>query len=270
MRASESIGSAEVDLRGLIRDVLSVSLDSDWLASAGLNQRSIDQALERIDAERKRRPGTRTSEEIVDFLQFYELKTIITQHWELFAPILGPKLREFQTYFDRLNDLRDADAHNRELLPFERDLLSGIAGEIRNRITIFRSEMGPKREHYPRIESVSDSFGTRYAFASGQWQGPVYSELELTVGTTLEFACAGWDPQGRELTWALRTMNAGNHTIEQDQASGTDVRLKSSISAQDVGEHFRANIYITSSGEYHRHGGYDDWTTFVYDVTPPT
>jgi hypothetical protein len=267
--ANESIAAAEVDLRGLIREVLSTRYGESWLDQAGLSSDSIAHASGRLDAERKRRPGTRVSEETIDYLQFYELKTIIEKHWEMFRPILGPKLGEFRTYFDRLNDLRDADAHNRVLLPFERDLVSGIAGEIRNRITIFRSEMGPKREYYPRIESVVDNFGTAYDFAAEAYPGPVYSDLELTVGTTVEFDCAGWDPHGRELSWMLRTTNSSGETSVRDEASGTNARLRFSIDSREVGEGLRANLHVTSDGKYHRHGVYDDWVTFIYHVVPP-
>ena len=56
----------------------------------------------------------------------------------------------------RLDNIRNAVGHSRPLLPFERDLLSGIAGQIRNQVTIYMSTQDEAGDIYPRIESVTD------------------------------------------------------------------------------------------------------------------
>ena len=60
---------------------------------------------------------------------------------------------------DRPEEFRNAPMRSRTLVPFERALAEGMAGEIRNKVTIYRSALDPADRHFPRIEYVRDSFG---------------------------------------------------------------------------------------------------------------
>ena len=75
-------------------------------------------------------------------------------NWSDFAPAFG-KQKYPKLYVERLNNLRNAPMHSRVLLPFERDLLSGMVGELLNMMAIYRSEKGPDMELYPVIDSVA-------------------------------------------------------------------------------------------------------------------
>ena len=60
---------------------------------------------------------------------------------------------------NRLEGFRNAPMHSRTLVPFEGALAEGMTGEIRNKVTSYRSELDLADRHFPRIEYVRDSFG---------------------------------------------------------------------------------------------------------------
>ena len=265
---NESIAAAEADLRSLIRLLLIDNATADWLAMSGLTEGRLQTIRERIEAEPKRRPGTVSEVDPTRYLDFYDLGTIIKRNWGKFKDALGPRQSEFFFYFSRLADLRDPDAHNRLLLPFEMELVAGIAGEIRNRVTIFRSTMGPNKEYYPNIETVVDSLGTRFERPNSAHPLFIESGIELRVGDVIKFMCSGWDPNGRELNWALHFDPIP--TQPSDTATGTEATLTARIAEWHVKESLNIRIVLTSSGAYHRKGPYDDELWFVYSVAPPS
>ena len=80
-------------------------------------------------------------------------------HWkQFFEPVLGRRDEAF-ALLDILQTARRPVGHSRPLLPFEEDLISGIAGRIRNRVTIYLSDQDPDGDYYSRIERIEDSFG---------------------------------------------------------------------------------------------------------------
>jgi hypothetical protein len=259
------IAAVEQGLRSLVESVLSAALGSDWIQVSGLTEPRLEQLAQRRDEETKRRQGGTVDSNLLRYSNFFDLKTIIDKHWVKFKPILGDK-QSFTTYFDRIVDFRNAPAHSRELLPFERDLLAGMAGEIRNRITIYRSAMGPDKEFYPKIESIRDPFGQESL--PGRFEIGVRDPISLTVGQELEFLCRGWDPNGREIRWTLENGSIGGIPITEGR--GTQVSLKMIVTEEYVGDRFRVVITLWGSGRFHRHSGsFDDSTAFLYRVLPP-
>jgi hypothetical protein len=207
----------------------------------------------------------------INYAEFFELQEIADKHWDLLQPALGKK-KETQPLLKRFGDLRNSVAHSRELLPFERELLSGIAGEIRNRVTIFMSTQDPGGDFYPRIESIRDSFGNLVetfrpepSLATG-----VETGVTLRPGDAVTFDCRGTDPQGRELRWWF------NNPYGQDmvEARGTEAELTWHVGETDVGEDAAVMIRMASIGRYHRSGShsddpYDYKVLFSYRVLPP-
>lgn len=68
-------------------------------------------------------------------------------------------IRGFEVLFDELACYRDPDAHRRELLPHQQNLVLGIAGDIRSRLVRWRSRRERVDDCFPRIESARDSLG---------------------------------------------------------------------------------------------------------------
>jgi hypothetical protein len=154
MEPYEAISSLEASLRALILDVLGET----WIDQTDI---SVEELERRRAEEIARRKGAAVEQNLLAYAHIYELRKIIHKNWEKFKPALLDK-KHFDVYMDRVEDFRNAPMHSRELLPFERDLLSGIVGQIRNLTTLFRSQKGPDRKHYPVAESIVDSFGTQF------------------------------------------------------------------------------------------------------------
>ena len=82
--------------------------------------------------------------------------------------------------------------HSRTLVPFEGALAEGMTGEIRNKVTSYRSELDLADRHFPRIEYVRDSFGN--APTRGSLTDIVISGLTSYPGDQISYECSGWDP----------------------------------------------------------------------------
>jgi hypothetical protein len=188
------MNSVEVVLRGLIAQVLEAEFGSEWIEKCGTVEK-IQRWRDRREEERKKRDGTVIEERLIFFADFTDLLPIIKKHWPLFKPCLGDK-KTFEAYMGRLEDFRNAPMHSRTLVDFEQNLVDGMTGEIRNKVTLFQTEANAADRHFPRIEFVRDSFG-RVA-ADGQLLPP---DITVHPGDEVVFECSGWDPEDRPLKW---------------------------------------------------------------------
>jgi len=254
MEPAEAINLVETILRELVRLVL----DERWTAAGGLELAKLE---ERRSEEQKRRDGASVPIDLLEYTHLYELRKIINAEWAEFKPIFDDRKR-FDVYLDRLEDFRNAPMHSRELLPFERDLLSGIAGEIRNLVTIFRSQQASDMTYYPSIEAVTDSFGNVL-------RGYFVTNLRLNVGETVSFNCRGLDPQGRQLSWKLEIATTPSRHRLVAEETGDQVTLFWTVDRNDVGEESVLLLTLTSAAEFHRKSTYDDSIVVVYTVNPP-
>lgn len=255
MEPAEAINLLETILRELVRSVLG----EGWTVAGGLDLAKLE---ERHTEEQKRRHGANVPVDLLEYTHLYELRKIITAEWAKFKPIFDDRKR-FDVYLDRLEDFRNAPMHSRELLPFERDLLAGIAGEIRNLATIHRSQQAPDMTYYPSIESATDSFGN-------DLRSVTVTNLRLKVGETVAFTCRGWDPQGRQLSWKLQTVmpSAPRPRIVAED-DGNEVILHWTVEQGDVSEELTLVLQLSSAAEFHRKGTWDDHIVVIYAVDPP-
>jgi hypothetical protein len=256
MEPSEAVNVVESVLREAIRGVLGEA----WRDVPGVDLPTLE---ERRVEEGKRSTGAVVDEDLLAYTHLRDLQEIVLRRWAQFIPIFKDQSR-FKVYAGRLDDFRNAPMHSRTLLPFERDLLSGIAGEFRNVLTLWRSERAPDMSWYPRIESIRDSLGNTLAF-----NGPiVLVPARLQVGDVLTFRCIGWDPQDRELTWTLHAQAAQGP--ELDRQTGGEATLTWRVHAQHVAESSIVVIQMMSGGKYHRYlTGVDASVTAFYAVEPP-
>lgn len=256
MEPSEAVNVVESVLRDAIRGVLGEA----WRDVPGVNVPTLE---ERRVEEGKRRNGAVVDEDLLAYTHLWDLQEIVLRRWEQFKPIFKDQSR-FKVYMGRLDDFRNAPMHSRALLPFERDLLSGIAGEFRNVLTLWRSEKAPDMSWYPRIESITDSLGNSLNLN----QAIVVVPARLQVGEVLTFRCVGWDPQDRELTWTLKAQSLVSP--ELDRQTGGEATLTWRVQDQHVAESSIVVIEMRSSGKYHRHmTGIDANVTALYAVEPP-
>jgi hypothetical protein len=250
---TEAINLVEVVLRDLVRLVLGDS----WTQSRKIE---IDKLKEKRREDIAKRRGTAVNEDLLAYTEFTQLQQIILDNWSKFAVALG-KQKYIAAYFDRLNAFRNPAMHSRPLREFERDLVNGIVGELRNLVVLYRSSQGPDMEYYPKIEQVTDSFGNN--------PGTGLESGRLKVGDQVKFQCRGWDPQDRNLTWELRIGRTGIDFKVTTEAHGAEATLTLDITKRMVQERLHIEISMMSDSQYHRHGFYDELCDFYYAVDPP-
>lgn len=263
MEPSAAIAIVETDLRHLAEAVLSKNDGTEWIEEH-LEQEVVERLKGRLREEVKRRSPATVPSALVSYTHLFELRKIIEKNWQEFAVALGEK-RDFVVLMDRVEDFRNAPAHSRELLPYEKSMLEGIAGTVRTQVTRYMSSKYQDARDYPVIESIRDSFGNASADLSSTQASSVETGLVLRVGDEVIFECRAWDPQGRELTWQWGRVFASQGSA----ITGSEVSLPWVVTEKDVGARLQIEIQVLSSGPYHRHTQYDHRVTFVYAVEPP-
>ena len=244
-----------------IEQVTTIEQRSAWADRATIDQAHTHKGVAQVPAQ-----------DHLDFSHFYELLGFADKHWDKLAAAFGKKAVTF-ALLKRFEDLRDRVAHGRTLLEFEQELMSGIAGQIRNQVTIYMSTQDPHGEYYPRIDSIIDEFGHQIiggppASADGELLAGYQTETVLKPGQIIRFRCRGTDPQDRNLVWRL---TAGHVPREEIAAAGTDeVVLTWTVDESDVRASISAEIYLSSDGKYHRCNGFDQRAYFRYSVAPPS
>lgn len=267
---SIALPTCERALRELMTRVYTADLGADWINQV-LTPGKIAAAQSKMETERatrQKRGVVQVSDRLLDYVEFHELIKIADKNWEPLSVCLGDK-RSMLPLLNRFDGLRNSVAHSRDLLPHERDLLSGIAGEIRNRVTLFMSSQDAAGDYFARIESISDSFG--FSVDGAQASSPTGSGTNtgqhLQVGQIVTFTCRGTDPHGRQLSWAVETSPGPNPMVP---AVGDDVEVTWAVHEQHVSAQTVVIIYMYSDGPHHRlDGRWDGRAIFWYAVDPP-
>ncbi len=261
MEPYEAITLVENVLRDLIEETLSAAHGGTWLEQCGLTPERVGALRDRREEEAKRREGVIVEERLIYYSEFDDLRTIIRKNWALFAPCLGDR-KTTEVYLDRLVDFRHPNRHGRELVRFERQLVLGMVGEIRNKVTIYKSQQADEKEIFPRVEVVRDSFGHE---ARGS-RAEVYTDLTLHPGDQVAFNCVGWDPEGAELHWYY-CVNSSWWRPEVEAEGGSFVWI---VEERHIAQDTSVMVFLLSQRNYHRHGYYDDSALFRYKVRPMT
>lgn len=209
----------------------------------------------------------------LEYSELYELIAIAKDNWDKVAAALGKRaaILPLLEHFERI---RNTASHSRELMPFERELMSGIAGEIRNKVTIHMSAQDPGGDYYPRMESAVDSFGAAITVRGemGEIAGTVPDaspRMVLQVGDAVTFTCSGTDPKGRDLEWTLSRSGGGTQVVVV-KPSGEPAEVVWHVEDGDVGESVDMSIYMSAAGaRYRRWSWFDHRTHFMYVVRPP-
>jgi hypothetical protein len=255
MGAAEDIAACEAALRELIR-----SVDGNrWTSTFTEDQLKDFQGKRDIDQRRRR--GTQLGNDLLDYVELHHLQTHMQKGWSRYEPALGKK-KYFDTFLDRLTGLRNAVAHSRELLPFERALVSGITGEIRNLVVIHRNSENLDESLWPVIEVARDGFGTTRTTEKPYGDG---TRTTLRPGDVVDFTARGRDAEGAPLQW-----KCGRQIIEGDigTATGNEVQFQWVVSARDVGFQ-KVIIVLTADRDDHRHKLFDALVEFHYLVARP-
>jgi len=163
-----------------------------------------------------------------------------------------------EVWLDELGRFRDPDAHRRELLPHQKHLAVGIAGEIRTRLVRYRSKQETSEDYFPRIESVRDNFGNLFPSEPGSY---VLTETILRPNDIIDFVITASDPCDAQLEYGIRT-NIDHNTSWQKENSFS-IRIE-----KYVRKNFIVSLYIKSPRKMRASGDYDDYVEFYYTVLP--
>jgi hypothetical protein len=270
MDSRTALETCENALRQLMQFAYLGTFGPDWL-NAISNSTQRRTWSKRAAAEAGVRPGAAVVPPLgLAYSDFSDLVMIAGKHWDPIEPALGPK-DETLPLLARFDQLRNSVAHSRGILTFEEDMLSGIAGQIRNQVTIYMSTQDPSGDYYPRIELVTDGFGNCVAPVPGPATGFVIADglcrapEVIRIGQSVDFDCTGTDPKDRQLEWKLRTAGVPEQKVKA--RSGERVRLR--WTPEITGEQTEVQIHLNSPSKYHRHFGHDSLVLFVYRVLPP-
>ncbi|MGB2990758.1 MAG: Swt1 family HEPN domain-containing protein [Candidatus Zixiibacteriota bacterium] len=258
---SQVLRDAENALRDFIAFKLQKSIGDSWIERCGVSPARIEKWKERKEIEEKKQVAGVVEERLIYYADFYDLTTILKHRWpEDFSEVFG-KWKEMEVWLSTLEDLRNPEAHRRELLPHQKQLAAGIAGDIRTRIVRYRSKDVGVDNYFARIESARDNHGN--LFTAGE-SGSVNTGIVLHPGEDLEFIITASDPYGQKLQYGLL---AGSGLRWQDS---NEFALK--ITADHIGREFTVIFYIRSERDYHAHRfgqwGCDDFVVFTYTVLP--
>lgn len=264
MEPTDALQSIEIALRLAIRQVFG---EIDWLDAQGAPDK--DKLEDRKLEESKRRDGVVGSHSLIEYTETYHLTNLVRKNWNKFAPVFEDRSRTL-AFLDVIDDIRNSIAHSRQLVPFERDLILGIAGMLRNQVSIYRSKVNQSTRYYPLIESVRDNFGTE--LPQQQLANP-RSPNRLEVGEVLTFTGSAFNARANGTHWKLLIMRGMPSAISPpptvDGGEGDSVVFNYTVTEADVGESRVFVVQIIGGSRYHRWSSYDDERTITYAVNPP-
>lgn len=269
--------AAETALRSAIR----LALRNDWQKS--FTEDELKRLEDKRTEEGKRRDGVAVSQDLLDYTEVYHFeRIIIKKHWQQLQPILNDQQRT-RVYLGIIADVRNTIAHSRPVVPAERLLLAGAAGQIQNQLADYRSKVDGPERHYASIDSARDSFGNEgltgdpelHPRGSGMF-GAKNNFRRLEVDDEVAFELEATDPRGRDLIWKFYSLPEQAISMFVDaefrplgQLTGNRVRFTWRVSPNEVGEQRQIVITVENGGVHHRVRSWDDGCLFYYAVNPP-
>jgi hypothetical protein len=261
MDISQALKDTENSLRDFIAATLRKKYGDNWIDSCGMPEDRINHWKGRKNDEERRQKSGVVEERLLYYADFYDIKTILHKNWGKMPefPDTFGDWKTTEVWLSELEKLRDPDAHRRELLPHQKNLVLGIAGEIRTRIIRYRSKQETIEGYFAKIESVRDSLGNIWTPSDPQ---PIKTGMTLRVGDTVDFVITATDPLGETLLYSILPKNRDRLWQEENYGSWT-------VSHDQVGHQVNVFLLVSSSRDYRAHDYYDDVVVFTYDVLPP-
>lgn len=257
MDITQALKDTENSLRDFIAVILRAKLGESWLANSGISPERLQKWEERKESEQRRQDSGVVEQRLLYYADFYDLRTILKKHWAgEFASAFGD-WKTMEVWLTELEKLRDPDAHRRELLPHQKNLILGIAGEIRTRLVRYRSKNETSEDYYPRIESARDNLGNIYSYGG---MTVIDTGMRLRVGDTIDFVITATDPLGESLEYAI---------YEGEPKWQNDNVITYTLSEKNVRKNFAALLVIKSKRQFHAQRDHDDIVAFHYEVLPP-
>jgi len=264
MELSESLKSTENSIRDLIGYVLRQRLGNDWVHGCGVTDNRISKWQERQIEDQKK--YNRCDSRLIYYADFYDLKTIIIKNWELLFFNIFSNKKEMDVFLDILAELRNPDAHRRELMPYQKHLVLGIGGHIRTAISKYFSDMETRDSYYSRVESVQDSLGNSWSLGD---RNPFPTKCVVRSGDNIQFQVSASDPMDGKLTYGLFPLTSPLQVCWSDEGA-----FDFTFEDHHVAEVLWVFIAVKSDRDFHPKrevglGKVDDVVKFGFEVLPP-
>ncbi|MBI5779004.1 MAG: hypothetical protein HZA49_06070 [Planctomycetes bacterium] len=258
---TQSLKDTENSLRDFIALMLQQKLGESWVEKCGVTPERITKWNEKKSIEEKRQKTGTVEERLIYYADFYDLKTILEKNWaDVFAQVFS-EWKTMKVWLEELEKLRDPDAHRRELLPHQKHLAMGIAGEIRSLLIRYRSKNETGEDYFPRIESVRDSIGN--IWAPKEYPDTIcFTKTILRPNDIIDFIVTASDPKGEALKYGISTDTSKSLTWQKENTFSIKI-LK-----EDIRHSFHITLFICSCRDYHAQGKWDDFVHFVYQILP--
>jgi hypothetical protein len=255
MEIYRSLKDTENALRDFLEYVLEKSLGEDWTEQCGVDPSIVDTwRMNKATREADLVPNS-GEEKLLYHAPFEDLYDLVKFNWSGELQSTFTDLDRLLTYMKIIEIYRHPDMQRRELFIYQKHLLLGITGELRAKITAFRSLMEVGKEGYPRIEYIKDSLGNLWVPGKPR---RVKTNLTLHPGMRIEYIVQAQDPEEMPIEFKIHGEKWQSGNI-----------LFFDVSEKHVKKEAQINIAIRSSRKFHAYPlGYDDRVVFEYQILP--
>ncbi len=255
MEIGQSIRDAENALRDFVEYSLERQYGSRWTDECGIAAAKVDSWRERKSQAELDSPPNAGEEKLIYHAAFEDIAELISLNWVGdFQTAFGDR-EKLITYLKILESYRHPDLQRREFFVYQKHLVLGITGELRAKITAFRSLLEVGKEGYPRIEYIKDSLGNLWVPGKPK---RVKTNLTLNPGMSVEYIVQAHDPEGLPLEYKMHgnKWQAGNILFLE-------------VGAKHIQKQAQISITIRSPRKFHAYPlGYDDRVVFEYQIIP--
>ena len=191
------INEYENTLRRLIIQVIGGDDSSPYKITDDRRAKWIDKR----ETEAKRNNGVLFEDGLLYYSDFFDLKTIISNNWNQFLPILKDKKR-FEIFFSEMENYRNTISHGRNLILGQEYLLKGILSDLKTLITVFHNKNEMKEDFFIEIIKVTDNLGN-------VWEPGLRGNTPvLRVGDEYQLIVEANDPRSRKIEYELNSIKS--------------------------------------------------------------
>lgn len=254
---TDDLAAVENSLRRIIERVGKDAHGDKWLETLVKADR-LKHWQKKLDDELAARSGGIQEQRLLYFSDFNDLDQIIDKNWSLFEPVFNDQTQT-KVYLEKLRELRNPDAHNRELTTGEKSLIVGMASELRTKITRYMATKDTPDEYFPRIESLRDSLGNTDVSTRGK-------PAVIRVGFSIEFVAEAWHPEGKavEFRWSVGRIQK----VSTFQDWSMNNRFIWEVNENQIGNPAWVSVHIRGPQNYHARGDIDADRSIFYVVLP--
>lgn len=255
MEIAREIKDTENALKEFVASVLVRNIGENWMENCGLPMANIDEWRKKKALNEEQVKPMHGAEQPIFYADIEDIITLIHKNWEYeFHSVFGNKVI-IEAYLKTLSQFLHPEQGRRELFVFQKHLLLGITGDIRTRITAYRSLIEVGKEGFPRIESIKDSFGNLWTVGKPM---RIKTNTNLRVGDVVEYIITAVDPEQLPLQYKIFGFKWETSNI-----------LHLHIEEKHVARNAKVNLAIRSKRKFHAYPlGYDDRVVFEYQILP--